>query len=116
MDLLTTIKKKAKKDLKKIVFPEGTEPRIIKAAAEILKENLADIILLGKEEEIKSIARSEGVNINNAVFINPASSELLEKFTDNFYELRKHKGISKDDASSQVVNHLYFGTMLVHSK
>ncbi|HLV10644.1 MAG TPA: phosphate acetyltransferase [Halanaerobiales bacterium] len=116
MDLLTAIKKKAKSEIKKIVFPEGTEPRIIKAAAKILKENLAEIILLGKEEEIKSIAQSEEVNINNAYFINPDSSELLEKYTDIFYKLRKHKGISKEDASSQVVNPLYFGTMLVHSK
>src|SRR5690554_5114475 len=44
------------------------------------------------------------------------SSDLLEKYTDIFYKLRKHKGISKEDASSQVVNPLYFGTMLVHSK
>lgn len=115
MDLLTTFKKRASKNKKSIVLPEGTEPRVIKAAASILKEGLAELIILGEEEEIMSIAQEAGVSIDDAVLINPGDSEFVEEFTDVFFELRKHKGISREDASRQVVNPLYFGTMLVHT-
>ncbi|QTL98209.1 phosphate acetyltransferase [Iocasia frigidifontis] len=115
MDLLTTFKKRARENKKSIVLPEGTEPRVIKAAASILKEGLAELIILGKEEEIMSIAQKARVSIDGAVLINPGESEFIEEFTDIFFELRKHKGISREDASRQVVNPLYFGTMLVHT-
>lgn len=115
MDLLTTFKKRASQNKKSIVLPEGTEPRVIKAAASILKEGLAELIILGEEEKIISIAQEAGVSIDGAILINPGESEFIEEFTDIFFELRKHKGISREDASSQVVNPLYFGTMLVHT-
>ncbi len=114
MDLLTAFRNKARENNKRIVLPEGNEPRIIKAAAKVLKERLADLIILGKEEEIKSIAQNEGVSIEGALIIDPVSSDFVEEFTSTYYELRKHKGIAIEDASSQVVNPLYFGTLLVH--
>lgn len=115
MDLLTCFKNKAKDNKKKIVLPEGEEPRIIKAAAKILKEEIADLYILGKEEEINSIAHKEDIDINQAEIIDPGQTELLDEFIETFYQLRKHKGISKKEARSQVVNPLYFGTMLVHT-
>ncbi|MFW6305939.1 MAG: phosphate acetyltransferase [Bacillota bacterium] len=115
MDLLTKFKEKASKNRKKIVLPEGSDPRVIKAAALILEQEIADIYILGEVEEIKSIAGKENVSIGSAVLINPGKSDLIEEFTDVFYELRKHKGISKEEASSIVVDPLYFGTLLVHT-
>jgi phosphate acetyltransferase len=115
MDLLTTFRKKARENTKRIVLPEGNEPRIIKAAGIVLEEKLADLIILGKEEEIKSIAEKEGVSIEGADLIDPGSSELYEEFVDTYFDLRKHKGITREEASSQVVNPLYFGTLLVHA-
>lgn len=116
MDLLKSFKKRASVRKKMIVLPEGNEPRVVKAAASILKEGIADLYLLGREEEIESIAREERVSIEGAVLINPKQSDLLDEFTDLFFELRKHKGISKEKARSQVVNTLYFATMLVHTE
>ncbi|MDI3546477.1 MAG: phosphate acetyltransferase [Halanaerobiales bacterium] len=115
MDLMTNFKNRARENKKKIVLPEGNEPRIIKAASIILEEGLANLFILGKEEEIRSIAREEGVDIDAAVLIDPADSELADEFAEVFYQLRQHKGISREDASSQVVNPLYFGTLLVHT-
>lgn len=115
MDLLAGFRKRASENRKSIVLPEGNEPRIIKAAASILEEGIADLYLLGEAEEIRSRARDLGVSIDGATLINPAESELLEEFGKLFYELRKHKGITEEEARSQVVNPLYFGTMLVHT-
>lgn len=115
MELLKEFKRRARENKKKIVLPEGNEPRIIKAASIILTEGLADLFILGKEEEIKSIASKEGVSIDGAVLINPGNSELLDDFTEAFFNLRKHKGITRGEARSQVVDPLYFGTMLVHT-
>ncbi|MFI5358840.1 MAG: phosphate acetyltransferase [Halanaerobiales bacterium] len=115
MDLLAGFRKRASENRKSIVLPEGNEPRIIKAAASILEEGIADLYLLGEVEEIRSRARDLGVSIDGATLINPAESELLEEFGKLFYELRKHKGITEEEARSQVVNPLYFGTMLVHT-
>lgn len=115
MDLLAGFRKRASENRKSIVLPEGNEPRIIKAAASILEEGIADLYLLGEVEKIRSRARDLGVSIDGATLINPAESELLEEFGKLFYELRKHKGITEEEARSQVVNPLYFGTMLVHT-
>lgn len=115
MDLLAGFRKRASENRKSIVLPEGNEPRIIKAAASILEEGIADLYLLGEVEEIRSRARDLGVSIDGATLINPAESELLEEFGKLFYELRKHKGITEEEARSQVVNPLYFATMLVHT-
>jgi len=115
MDLLTSFKKRASENRKTIVLPEGNEPRVIKAAASILEEGIANLYILGKEEEINSTANDQGVSVEGAVLINPDQSELLDEFTDLFYELRKHKGITKEEARSAIVDPLYFGTMLVHT-
>ncbi|MEJ6952156.1 phosphate acetyltransferase [Natronospora cellulosivora (SeqCode)] len=115
MDLLTSFKRKAQEDKKKIVLAEGNEARVIRAAGLILQDNIADLYILGDVEEMKSIAKEVGVNIDNATLINPKDSDLLDEFSNLFFELRKHKGISEDYARSQVVNPLYFGTMLVHT-
>ncbi|MFW5981319.1 MAG: phosphate acetyltransferase, partial [bacterium] len=115
MDLLTSFKKKAQAEKRKIVLPEGNEVRVIKAAGKILEEKIADLFILGEVEEIKSIARLEGVNIDSATLINPEESDLIEEFSRVFFELRKHKGISQEYARRQVVDPLYFATMLVHT-
>ncbi len=115
MDLLTSFKKRAIENRKTIVLPEGSEPRVIKAAASILEKGIANLYILGNEDEINNIANAQGVSVEGAVLINPVQSDLLEEFTDLFYELRKHKGVTKEEARSIVVDPLYFGTMLVHT-
>ncbi|HHU93047.1 MAG TPA: phosphate acetyltransferase [Halanaerobiaceae bacterium] len=115
MDLLESFKKRASENRKYIVLPEGNEPRVIRAAASILEQGIADLYLLGEEEEIKSRARDLGVSVDGATLINPVQSELLDEFAEQFFQLRKHKGITEEEARSQVMNPLYFATMLVHT-
>ncbi|ACL69776.1 phosphate acetyltransferase [Halothermothrix orenii] len=115
MGILKRFKEKAKQDTKTIVLPEGKEPRILKAAEKITEEGLAELIVLGNEDEVNEIVQQEGVNLRGVNIIDSAKSKLVNEFTDVFYELRKHKGISREDAAKTVKDPLYFGTLLVHT-
>ena len=99
----------------RIVLPEGTEPRILRAAAKIQQRDLADIILLGDEKIIKEIARSNGIRLDwdKVKIINPETSELTDKYARKIYELRKHKGINEAMARDLAKDGAYFGTMMV---
>lgn len=105
------IKETAKADKKTIVLAEGEEKRTIDAAAQILKEGYANLILLGNKDKIMSLA--EGVDISGATIIDPETSELTEELGNGLYELRKKKGMLPDQALNTVKNVLYFGCMLV---
>lgn len=116
MDLLKEIRERAKKNLKRIVLPEGEEERTIKATAQILKEGIAEIILLGEEAKIKNQAQSLGipaVDIGKAKIIEPKESEKLEYYVNTYCELRKEKGISKDEALAVMKGSLFYGAMMV---
>ncbi len=115
MELMKRFKEKAKGNKQTIVLPEGNEPRILQAAEKILQEGIADLIILGKEEEIDEKVEELGININEARIINPVNSDLLAEFTDIYFELRKHKGIKREDAAKIMEDVLYFATMLVHT-
>lgn len=115
MDVIEQFKQRARENKKTIVLPEGKELRIIKAAAKIINQDLAELIILGDREKVKQLAEEAGVNINKATIINPLTSDLSENFGNEFYKLRKHKGITRTDALKQIKDPLYFGTMLVHT-
>jgi len=115
MNIQNYIIEKAKSENNTIVLPEGNDSRIIKAAAEILKQNIAEVIILGNESDIYNRAQKEGVNIEKAKIINIKNSNLKNEFVDIFYQLRKHKGITRKEALEIIDNPLYFGTMLVHT-
>lgn len=115
MDVLKNFKKKAASDKKRIVFPEGNDERIIRAAQKVEEENLADVIILGDENQISKEAAQYGVNLDGVEIINPRSNDYIEEFTEIFYELRKHKNISIEDAVKSVIDPLYFGTMMIYT-
>ncbi len=114
MDLIQKFKEKAKKIPKTIVLPEGEEERTIKASGIILKEQLANLVLLGNIENIKKKAEQYGVDISKAKLINPKESDLLDKYSEEFYNLRKAKGITQEEARKTIQDTVYFGTMMVH--
>ena len=115
MKLSQLIREKAKKNPKIIVLPEGEEPRMIKAAEAIINEGLASLILLGREESIKSKARELGVELPDEVkIINPKDSKKLKEYAESYYQLRKNKGISSDEAYQLLENPLYFGALMVY--
>lgn len=113
MDVMKKIWEKARSSKKKIVLAEGLEPRVIDATARIIKEGLADIVLLGDEIKIREIAKERGANIEGASIINPLTSEKFDEYANYFYELRKNKGMTPEKAKETMKNELYYGTMMV---
>ncbi len=112
MSFINTIKERAKKDKKTIVLPETMDKRIMEATEKILKEELADIILIGKEEEIEKV--SQGFDISGATIINPFTNSLTEELIDKLVEIRKNKGLTYDDAKKMLLeDYMYYACMLV---
>ena len=110
-DFMQKIKERAISDKKKIVLAEGTEPRTIQATAMILEQGIADIVLIGDENEIKNAAK--GVDISGAEIINPETSPKFEFYADQLYEMRKAKGVTPEKAKELIKNPLYYGAMMV---
>ena len=114
MGLLYKLITKAKKNRQRIVLPEGTEPRTLTAADRIISEGIADVILIGDPAEITDAARELSLtNISRARIVNPADSAVIDKYAPLFYELRKSKGITMDDARKMASNPLYLGCLMI---
>ena len=96
-----------------IVFTEGNDPRILEASSRLLTSNFLEPILLGNEEEIQKIADESGFNIRGARIIDPKNFEDFDKMVDEFVEIRKSKGVTREDAIKFLSQPNYFGTMLV---
>lgn len=111
--LLVEMREKAKLKKRKVVLPESHDERVLKAAEILVKENIAEVITIGNEAKIKSDAEKLGVNLAGVEIINPETSELTEEFTQIFFESRKHKGVTLDEAREVMKKDLFFGAMLV---
>lgn len=109
--LMDSIMERASKLGKKIVLAEGEEERIIRAAEIITKKKIAKIVLLGDEQIIRE--KCPDVNLKGVEIINPKNSPDAERYADLFYELRKEKGIDREDALKYVQNYLYYGTLMM---
>ncbi len=114
MALFDRLTKTAQENKQKIVLAEGTEPRTLTAADMIIRDGIADIILIGKPEEVKAKAAELSLsNIGKATIIDPTDTAFTEKYAQLFYELRKSKGITIEDARKTVLNPLYLGCLLI---
>ncbi len=113
MDFIETIKQRAKKQMKTIVLPEASDIRVIEATAKILKENFANIILIGDEEVIKNKAKENNLDIEKSIIINPRTSEKTNTYAEELYNLRKEKGMTIEKAKELVLDEVYFGMMMV---
>lgn len=113
MDVVVNFIAKAKKLNGKIVLPEADDTRILAAAEKIAKLKLAQIVLIGNPEKIESLAKENGISVAEAEILEPQKFNDLEKFTNFYYERRKKKGITPQQAAATVINPLYFGTLLV---
>jgi phosphate acetyltransferase len=115
MNALSKIKDRARAQKRRVVLPEGTEPRMILAAKKILSEEIAAVTLLGDDKEITSLASEHGLNLGNVEVINPAHSADFNDFVQQFMEIRKAKSITEEQAVEAMNNPLYFGAMLVRN-
>lgn len=113
MDFISTIKERAKKDIKTIVLPETEDVRVLKAAEKVIKEKFANIVLIGNEEETLKLARANNINLEGIRIIEPSKSEKYDEYVNIFYELRKKKGITIEQAKEIMLNYVYFGMMMV---
>lgn len=106
---------KAKDHKKHIVLPEGNDERILKAAEILLEQDIVNLTILGKPEEVKNLIARHGVRIDTekVPIIDPATSDYLEGFIDRYVEIRQHKGATRDNARDALVDVSYFGTMMV---
>jgi len=102
-----------KKNPKKIVFTEGSDPRIIEASSRLLGSDFLQPILIGKEKEIKAAAEEAGFNIRGAQLIDPDEYDRFDEMCELFCELRKSKGVTMEQAAEICRSANYFGTMLV---
>jgi malate dehydrogenase (oxaloacetate-decarboxylating)(NADP+) len=113
-EIMRVVINKAKKSPKKIVFPEGAEPKILRACQIIIDEGIANPILLGSEERIRKIMQELNLELNNLEIINPLTSQQLELYAQEFYKLRERKGMTLSEARTQLEgNWRLFGSMMV---
>ncbi len=105
----------AKKEKKRILLPESHDDRILKAAEVLRTREVVDIMMLGKKDEVLERASILGVDLPDVDIIDHTKSPLLAKFVEQFYEMRKHKGITMDAARDAMLDINYFGTMLVYN-
>ena len=113
MNFIETIKERARQEIKTIVLPEAEDIRTLKATEVALKEKYANIILVGNEKKIKEKAETNNVNIDGAKIIDPQTSPDYEKYVNLLYELRKHKGMTIEQAKEITLNPVYFGMLMV---
>ncbi|MCC5932492.1 MAG: phosphate acetyltransferase [Cyclobacteriaceae bacterium] len=114
MNLMQSIRERAKKAKRTIVLPESLEDRTLRAADIVLQEGLADIVLLGSPDEIISKAHKLGLkNIEKATLINPLNSDKRSAYIDKMLEIRKSKGLDHDSAEQLLNDPLYFAVMMI---
>ncbi len=105
---------RARSNRKKIVLPESEDERILRATEILLRRDVVDIVLLGNKEEIEHKSASLGLDISKAEIISPSESPLMETFTNEFFELRRKKGLTIEAARDAMMHVTYFATMMVH--
>lgn len=114
MGLFETLTSRAKQQRQRIVLPEGTEPRTLTAADRIIADGIADIIIIGNPAEVLAKAAELNLaNIANANIVDPADEKVIDKYAPLFFELRKSKGISMEEARKTTANPLYLGCLMI---
>ena len=114
MNLIEKLKDNARKNKKRIVLPEGHEERTLKAADRILQEGIAEIVIIGKPENILNQAKSLALkNIEKALLVDPKTFEKRDAYARMMVELRKSKGLTMDEALDLLNNPLYFATVMI---
>ena len=112
MNFIDRIKERAKSDKKRIVLPESMDKRVIEAAEKILREDLAEVVIVGKKEDILEI--SQGYDISKAIIVDPFTEEYTEELINELVELRKSKGLTYEEAKKLLLeDYMYYACMLV---
>ena len=113
MSVIDNIKAKAKSQKKHILLPEGTEERTVQASQRIIAEGIADVSLMGNEDEIRAVAEKFGVDLTGVGIIDPVKSPDFETYVERFYEMRKAKGVDMEKANKMMHDPLFFACMMI---
>jgi phosphate acetyltransferase len=113
-NVMDMIYSKAKAAKKRITLPEADDVRTVKAAQRIVEMGLAEVILINSEEKIEKACKESGANIRGCKIVNPETSPLKDDYAQKFYEMRKHKGMTPEQAAQIIVDPLHFGCMMVN--
>ena len=117
MAFIDEIKAKAKANKKVIVLPESEDERTYRAAAAVLAEDIANIVIIGNVDDVNGKAAQYGVDISKATVIDPATSDKLPAYIDKLVELRQKKGMTPEQAKDILLNqYIYYGVMMVKMK
>jgi len=113
MDIINQFKLKAQEVNGTIVLPEAMDERTLLATATILKEKMAKVVLLGVKAQVMALAEEKEIDISGVTIWNPDDCPHIEEYTEFFFEKRKKKGITREEAAKTVRNPLFFGALLV---
>ncbi len=113
MQIMERIILEASKKSKKIVLPESHDERVLKAAELIQKANIASVTTIGEDKKVRKDAEKIGVYLDGVKIVNPEDSENYNSFVSTYFDLRKKKGITKEEAENTIKKDLFFGAMLV---
>ena len=113
MKFIETIKQRAKENIKTIILPEAEDKRVLEAASKVTNEGFAKIILLGDEAQITEDSKKYNIDLSGVTIINPLKSEKKNEYTERLYELRKHKGLTIEQAEELLKQPIYFGMMML---
>ncbi len=114
MGFIEGIKARAKADRKTIVLPESEDPRVVEAAARILAEEIAQVVLIGDRERIQALAAHH--DLSGARFVDPAQSPDFEAYAQTLFDMRRAKGMTLDQARETMQHPLYYAVMMVHKQ
>ena len=113
MGMMEKIYAKARANVRTIVLPEGDEPRTVQAAAQVAREGLARPVLLGEAERIAAVAREAGADLAGVGIVDPMSDPRSPAYADALYELRKSKGLTREEAARLAADAMYHGVLMV---
>ena len=113
MSMMEQVWAKARQNLRSIVLPEGEESRTIQAAARVKREGIAEPILLGSPEQIRTNAEKTGTDLGNIACLDPADSPKTAEYAETLYELRKAKGLTREEAAALAADPMYYGMLMV---
>ncbi|MBN1638874.1 MAG: phosphate acetyltransferase, partial [Ignavibacteriales bacterium] len=113
MNLINEIKNKAKQKKKTILLPESHDERVLKAAEILTKEEIVNVIILGNENKIQENAKNLKVNLQGVRIIDQEKSDKLSDFANLYYNLRKHKGMTIEEARETMKRDIFFAAMML---